>query len=68
MKQIILDMIKEAEENENYELIEYVKRLVDTLAETINCPCNWRNIVEDLKELYDSCDWVYEELELYNYY
>lgn len=71
MKKIILDMIKEANELDNeeeaYRLINYARQLVDTLTETINCPSNWRDIVEDLKELYDSSDWVYQELELYNY-
>lgn len=71
MKKIILSMIKEANELDNeeeaYRLINYARQLVDKLTETINCPSNWRDIVEDLKELYDSSDWVYQELELYNY-
>ena len=60
-------MINEAERNEDYNLIEYVKDLILKFANTINCPSNWRNIGETLAEVYDANNWVYVELELWNY-
>ena len=67
MKKIILSMIEQAEAEENYSLINYAKCLIDEFAETINCPSNWRNIGSELAQKYDSCDWVYGELELWNH-
>ena len=67
MKETILLMIKQAETEENYSLINYVRCLIEELAETINCPSNWRSIGSELAEMYDSSDWVYGELELWNY-
>ena len=67
MKETILLMIKQAEEEENYSLINYVRSLIEEFAETINCPSNWRSIGSELAQMYDSSDWVYGELELWNY-
>lgn len=67
MEETIRLMIDQAETDENYSLIEYVKQLIDEFAMTINCPSNWRDIGEKLAEEYDECDWVYENLELWNY-
>ena len=68
MKELIMKMIEQAEKEENYELIGYVKELIETLCETINCPSNWRDIAENLSSKYDESTWVYEELELWNYF
>lgn len=67
MEQTIRNMINQAETEENYSLIEYAKQIVDELATTINTPSNWRNIGEKLADEYDSDDWVYENMELWNY-
>lgn len=67
MEQTIKSMIEQAETEENYSLIHYVKQLIDTFAQTINCPSNWRDIGEELVKEYDCSSWVYEELELWNY-
>lgn len=67
MEQIIIDMIAEAEERQDYELMAYIKKLISQFALTINCPSNWRSIGETLAETYESDSWVYEELELWNY-
>ena len=67
MKQIILNMIEQAEQEEDYELMAYVKQLISQFETTINCPSNWRDIGEVLTEAYDEDSWVYEELELWNY-
>ena len=67
MEQIIIDMIEQASETSNYQLIRYVSDLISEFATTINCPSNWRNIGETLAETYGEESWVYEELELWNY-
>lgn len=67
MEQTIRLMIEQAETEENYSLIGYVKQLIDEFATTINCPSNWRSIGEELAEEYKDNSWVYDELELWNY-
>lgn len=67
MEKIISDMIEQAEENEDLELLEYARRLVEELADTINCPSNWRNIGEQLAQKYKDNDWVYSYMQLYYY-
>lgn len=67
MEKIISDMIEQAEANEDLELLEYARRLVEELADTINCPSNWRNIGEQLAQKYKDNDWVYSYMQLYYY-
>lgn len=67
MEKIISDMIEQAEANEDLELLEYARRLVEELADTINCPSNWRNIGEQLVQKYKYNDWVYSYMQLYYY-
>ena len=67
MKRIITSMIKQAENEENYDLIRHVKELIEEYAITVNCPSNWRDIGEELAAEYNPSDWVYEELELWNF-
>ena len=67
MEKIISDMIEQAEANEDLELLEYARRLVEELADTINCPSNWRNIGEQLAQKCKDNDWVYSNMQLYYY-
>ena len=67
METILFNMIAQAEREENYDLIQYAKEIVDTLAITINAPSNWRYFYMELLRKYDSSSWVYEEMELWNY-
>lgn len=75
MKETIKDMIEKAiwyyeqidRVDEAYELIRFVRELIDKFAETINCPSNWRSIGEELAEEYKDNSWVFDELELWNY-
>lgn len=67
MEKIISDMIEQAEANEDLELLEYARRLVEELADTINCPSNWRNIGEQLAQKYKDNDWVCSYMQLYYY-
>lgn len=53
--------------DEAYDLIRFVRDLIDKFVSTINCPSNWRNIGEELAEEYKDNSWVYDELELWNY-
>ena len=50
MEQTIRLMIEQAETEENYYLIGYVKHLIDEFATTINCQSNWRDIGSKLEE------------------
>lgn len=75
MKETIKDMIEKAiwyyeqidRVDEAYELIRFVRELIDKFAETINCPSNWRDIGTELAEEYKDNSWVFDELELWNY-
>ena len=67
MRKIIDNMIDRAVEHTDYELAKDIKSIVDTLAETFNAPSNWRDIGEELAKEIDLNDWIYEELELWNY-
>lgn len=67
VEETIRNMIVQAEQEENYSLIEYAKQIVDELAGTINAPSNWKDIGEKLAKEYDCSTWVYEEMELWNY-
>lgn len=67
MKEIIKDMIQLADENEDYELIYQVKKLITCLCLTYNAPSNWRSIAEELGKEYRDNSWVYEQLELYDF-
>lgn len=75
MKETIKDMIEKAiwyyeqidRVDEAFELIRFVRDLIDKFAETINCPSNWRSIGEELAEEYKDNSWVFDELELWNY-
>lgn len=67
MEKIILDMIEQANQNKDYQLIWYVKQLINIFAQTINCPFNWRSIGSELVHKYNKTSWVYKELELFDY-
>lgn len=75
MKETIKDMIEKAiwyyeqidRVDEAYELIRFVRELIDKFAETINCPSNWRDIGTELATVYKDNSWVFDELELWNY-
>lgn len=60
-------MIMQAEQEENYSLIEYARQIVNELAITANAPSNWRDIGTVFAKEYDCNSWVYEEMELWNY-
>lgn len=67
MKDIIKNMISQAETTENFDLIDSIKQLIDELAGTYNAPCNWRTIGEELAREYDPECWAFEHLDLWSY-
>lgn len=67
MENIIIEMIEKAEENQDAELLELVRSLIEELASTFNAPSNWRDIGEKLAEKYDDESWVYQNLELWDF-
>lgn len=67
MYELIKNMIEDAEANEDYNVISYVKDLLYKFTDTFNCPSNWRDIGERLAKEYDCSTWVYEKLELWDY-
>ena len=67
MYDIIKNMIRQAYEQDNYDLIENIRQLIYEFADTINCPSNWQDIGERLAQEYDCDTWIYKELGLWNY-
>lgn len=67
MLDIIKSMIAVAEEHHDYEQFENIRELIYKLADTWNCPSNWRDIGEILAKEYDSDSEMYNELSLWNY-
>ena len=73
MKDTIKNLIKIAEKTEDidtqYEILQEVRKLIKDFAITINCPCNWRDIGEELAKEYDTTEycWIYEALQLWDY-
>ena len=71
MKKTIIDLITIAEQTENIDIanaiLKDVAYLIYTFADTINCPCNWRDIAEELAEEYKDNTYIYEALQLWEY-
>lgn len=67
MGTIIREMVMQADDERNYDLIRSVKEILDEFAFTINCPSDWRCIGEELEGEYPEDSWVYENLELCNF-
>lgn len=67
MKDIIIEMIAQAEDERNLDLISSIRDLIDKLSGTFNCPSNWRDIGGELATEYPEDSWVYENLGLDDY-
>ena len=63
----IREMIMEADDERNFDLIRSVKDILDEFAVTCDCPPDWRCIGAELAREYPEDSWVYENLELYNF-
>lgn len=67
MGETIRELIMEADDERNFDLIRSVKDILDEFALTCNCPSDWRYIGVELAKEYPEDSWVYECLELYNF-
>ena len=67
MEQTIREIIAQADDERNFDLIRWVKDILDEFASTYNCPSDWRHIGEGLAGEYPADSWVYENLGLCNF-
>ena len=67
MEQTIREIIAQADDERNFDLIRWVKDILDEFASTYNCPSDSRHIGEGLAGEHPADSWVYENLELYNF-
>lgn len=74
MKNIVKSIIETAQECKNggeydtaFSLADIAKDFIDEMASTINCPCTWQVIGEELAEEYQGDDWIMENCKLYEY-
>lgn len=62
IKNTIKEMIEQADDERNLDLIRSIKEILDTFASTINCPSNWQYLGMELTEEYPEDSWVYENI------
>ena len=67
MEQTIREIIMQADDERNFDLIRWVKDILDEFSFTYNCPLDWRYIGAGLANEYPADSWVYDNLELYNF-
>lgn len=67
MKDIIIEMITKAEDEQDFDLAKIAKNLIDELAGTYNAPSDWRSIGEEIEKEYHGNSWVYEAMGLWEY-
>ena len=67
MEQTIREMILQADDERNLDLICCVKEILDEFSSTHNCPLDWQHIGAALADEYPVDSWVYENLGLYNF-
>lgn len=66
MSTILRDMIVHAEKHHDYEVADFVHRLLEELTTTFNCPSNWRDLAEEIANEHID-DWVDENCRLYDF-
>lgn len=63
MEQIILDMLEEAEETQNLNLVKYVHGILFQFSHNLlYCPQAWTDIRENIFDAYQSDSWSLNEL------
>lgn len=67
MEQTIKEIIMQADDEKNFDLIRWVKEILDEFSSTHNCPLDWQRIGAVLVDEYPAESWVYRNLELYNF-
>lgn len=68
MKEIIQRMIQLAEDKRDYEMIDQIGELMETMAVTFNAPSNWRTIGEELMRDLPDDSWAKENLYRFGFY
>ena len=58
MKEIIRNLILKASEEKDLDLANIANDLMAKLANTFNCPSDWRNIFEELQEEFKDNNWI----------
>ena len=66
MEKTIREIIMQADDEKNFDLIRLVKEILDEFASAC-CPPDWQSIGTKLAGEYPEYSWVYENLELYDY-
>ena len=64
MEDTIREIIMQADDERNFDLIRWVKDILYEFASTYNCPADWRWIGKGLAGDYPADSWVYENQEL----
>lgn len=67
MEETIRGIIAQADDERNFDLIRYVKDILDEFVFTCDCPSDWRHLGAELAKEYSEGSWVYQNLELYNF-
>lgn len=67
MEETMKGIIAQADDERNFDLIRWVKDILDEFSSTHNCPLDWRHIGAALADEYPADSWAYENLELYNF-
>ena len=60
MKGIIRNILDNEYEEKDIDLANIANDLMEKLANTFNCPSNWRNVLEELYEEYKDNEWIIE--------
>lgn len=67
MKDIIIEMMNKAEDEQDFDLAKIAKNLIDELTETYNIPSEWQDIGKEISESYDKNSWIYNAMDLWEY-
>lgn len=67
MEQTIRDIVMQADDERNLDLIYWIKEILDEFSSTHNCPLYWQRIGAVLADEYPAESWVYRNLGLYNF-
>jgi len=67
MEETIRQIIMQADDERNLDLVCWVKDILNEFAYAHRCPPDWRRIGAGLVKEYPADSWVYENLELYNF-
>ena len=67
MKDIIIEMMNKAEDEQDFDLAKIAKNLIDELVGTYNIPSEWQDIGKEISESYDKNSWIYKAMDLWEY-